>query len=90
MSDPTLAASEATSDSKAFETLKQIAGRGGLLIVPASLRPQWEREWPVVSRSSLRIVDGNADARKLRTLMTFNDRRFRAFSVGSAFAGAVA
>jgi SNF2 family DNA or RNA helicase len=36
----------------------------GLLIVPASLKPQWEREWLAVSRSPLRIVDGNADARR--------------------------
>ena len=36
----------------------------GLLIVPASLKPQWEREWLAVSRSPLRIVDGNADTRR--------------------------
>jgi superfamily II DNA or RNA helicase len=36
----------------------------GLLIVPASLKPQWEREWQSVSRSPLRLVDGNADERR--------------------------
>ncbi len=36
----------------------------GLLIVPASLKPQWEREWQAVSRSPLRVMDGNAEARR--------------------------
>jgi SNF2 family DNA or RNA helicase len=36
----------------------------GLLIVPASLKPQWEREWQSVSRSPLRLVDGNAEERR--------------------------
>jgi superfamily II DNA or RNA helicase len=36
----------------------------GLLIVPASLKPQWEREWQAVSRSPLRLVDGNAEERR--------------------------
>lgn len=36
----------------------------GLLIVPASLKAQWEREWKAVSRSPLRVVDGNAEERR--------------------------
>jgi superfamily II DNA or RNA helicase len=36
----------------------------GLLIVPASLKPQWEREWQAVSHSPLRVVDGNAEERR--------------------------
>jgi SNF2 family DNA or RNA helicase len=36
----------------------------GLLIVPASLKPQWEREWQAVSRSRLRVVEGNAEERR--------------------------
>jgi superfamily II DNA or RNA helicase len=36
----------------------------GLLIVPASLKPQWEREWQAVSRSPLRVMDGNAEERR--------------------------
>jgi len=36
----------------------------GLLIVPASLKPQWEREWQAVSRSGLRVVEGNAEERR--------------------------
>jgi SNF2 family DNA or RNA helicase len=36
----------------------------GLLVVPASLKPQWEREWQAVSDVPLRIVDGGADDRR--------------------------
>ena len=38
--------------------------RRGLLVVPASLKPQWEREWRAVSEAPLHIVDGGADARQ--------------------------
>ena len=36
----------------------------GLFVVPASLKPQWEREWQAVSDVSLRIVDGGAESRR--------------------------
>ncbi len=36
----------------------------GLLIVPASLKAQWEREWQAVSRSPLRVLEGGADDRR--------------------------
>jgi len=36
----------------------------GLLIVPASLKAQWEREWQAVSRSPLRVLEGNAEERR--------------------------
>jgi superfamily II DNA or RNA helicase len=38
--------------------------RRGLLVVPASLKPQWEREWQAVSDAPLRIVEGGADERR--------------------------
>jgi superfamily II DNA or RNA helicase len=38
--------------------------RRGLLIVPASLKAQWEREWRAVSRAPLRVLDGNAEERR--------------------------
>jgi len=40
-----------------------VVGRG-LLVVPASLKPQWEREWQAVSAAPLRIVEGGADDRR--------------------------
>jgi superfamily II DNA or RNA helicase len=36
----------------------------GLLVVPASLKPQWEREWQAVSDAPLQIVEGGADDRR--------------------------
>jgi superfamily II DNA or RNA helicase len=48
--------------------------RRGLLIVPASLKAQWEREWQAVSRSPLRVLDGNAQER--RALYSSIDRGF--------------
>lgn len=36
----------------------------GLLIVPASLKAQWEREWQAVTRSPLRVLEGGADERR--------------------------
>ena len=36
----------------------------GLLVVPASLKAQWEREWRAVSHAPLQVVDGNADERR--------------------------
>jgi superfamily II DNA or RNA helicase len=36
----------------------------GLLVVPASLKPQWEREWQAVSDVPLKIVEGGAEARR--------------------------
>lgn len=36
----------------------------GLLIVPASLKAQWEREWQAVSRSPLRVLEGKAEDRR--------------------------
>jgi superfamily II DNA or RNA helicase len=38
--------------------------RRGLFVVPASLKPQWEREWRAVSEAPLQIVDGGADTRQ--------------------------
>ena len=38
--------------------------RRGLLIVPAALKPQWEREWRAISTAPLRIVDGGIDERR--------------------------
>ena len=36
----------------------------GLFVVPASLKPQWEREWHAVSDAPLKIVDGGAEERR--------------------------
>jgi superfamily II DNA or RNA helicase len=36
----------------------------GLFVVPASLKPQWEREWRAVSDAPLKIVDGGAEERR--------------------------
>jgi superfamily II DNA or RNA helicase len=36
----------------------------GLIIAPASLKPQWAREWAVFSDLPIEIVDGPPDARK--------------------------
>jgi superfamily II DNA or RNA helicase len=42
----------------------------GLLVVPASLKPQWEREWQAVSDVPLRVVDGgSADRRSIYQAM---------------------
>jgi len=38
--------------------------RRGLLVVPAALKPQWEREWCAISPVPLRIVDGGAGERR--------------------------
>ena len=38
--------------------------RRGLIVVPASLKPQWEREWRAVSEAPLHIVDGGVDVRQ--------------------------
>jgi len=38
--------------------------RRGLFIVPASLKPQWEREWHAVSNVALKIVEGGAEDRR--------------------------
>lgn len=46
----------------------------GLLVVPASLKAQWEREWLAVSHSPLRVVDGGAGDR--RALYTGTRRGF--------------
>ncbi|HEY3352327.1 MAG TPA: DEAD/DEAH box helicase [Polyangia bacterium] len=36
----------------------------GLLIVPASLKPQWEREWTLFTRAPVAVVDGSPDERR--------------------------
>jgi hypothetical protein len=36
----------------------------GLLVVPASLKPQWEREWRAISATPVRVVEGSADERR--------------------------
>ncbi len=38
--------------------------RRGLLVVPAALKPQWEREWRAISRAPLRVVEGGAGERR--------------------------
>ena len=38
--------------------------RRGLLITPASLKPQWAREWATFSDLPIEIVDGTPDARQ--------------------------
>ena len=38
--------------------------RRGLLVVPAALKPQWEREWRAISPAPLRVVDGGIDERR--------------------------
>jgi hypothetical protein len=38
--------------------------RRGLVVVPASLKPQWDREWRAVSDAPLHTVDGGADDRR--------------------------
>jgi superfamily II DNA or RNA helicase len=38
--------------------------RRALLIVPAALKPQWEREWRAISPAPLRVVDGGAPERR--------------------------
>jgi superfamily II DNA or RNA helicase len=38
--------------------------RRGLLVVPASLKPQWEREWQAISARPVRVVEGDANERR--------------------------
>ena len=38
--------------------------RRGLLVVPAALKPQWEREWRAISPAPLRLVEGDAAERR--------------------------
>lgn len=38
--------------------------RRGLIITPASLKPQWAREWAVFSELPIEIVDGSPDMRQ--------------------------
>lgn len=38
--------------------------RKGLFVVPASLKPQWEREWQATSHAPLRVVEGNLEQRR--------------------------
>jgi superfamily II DNA or RNA helicase len=38
--------------------------RRGLFVVPASLKPQWEREWHATSEAPLRVVDGTVEQRR--------------------------
>jgi len=38
--------------------------RRGLLVVPAALKPQWEREWRALSAAPLRVVEGGAAERR--------------------------
>ena len=38
--------------------------RRGLLIVPASLKPQWEREWQLFTDAPVAVVEGQAAQRK--------------------------
>ncbi len=37
--------------------------RRGLLVVPASLKPQWQREWHIFSDAPITIVEGNSAER---------------------------
>jgi SNF2 family DNA or RNA helicase len=37
--------------------------RRGILIVPASLKPQWKREWDATTSVSLMRVDGSPEER---------------------------
>jgi superfamily II DNA or RNA helicase len=38
--------------------------RRGLIIAPASLKPQWAREWQVFSELPIQVVDGSPDERE--------------------------
>ena len=38
--------------------------RRGLIIAPASLKPQWAREWAVFSDLPIEVVDGSPDERQ--------------------------
>jgi superfamily II DNA or RNA helicase len=38
--------------------------RRGLIIAPASLKPQWAREWTIFSDLPIHVVDGNPDERQ--------------------------
>ena len=40
-----------------------LVGRG-LLVVPAALKPQWDREWSAISPAPLRLIDGDASERR--------------------------
>ena len=55
-----------TTQAAVAATVLHDAGvvRRGLLVVPAALKPQWEREWRAISSASLRVVDGGADERR--------------------------
>ena len=39
-------------------------GRRGLIIAPASLKPQWSREWQVFSDLPIQVVDGSPEERE--------------------------
>jgi SNF2-related domain/Helicase conserved C-terminal domain len=43
--------------------LSQGLVRRGLVVVPASLKPQWLREWRLASEAPVTVVDGNPDQR---------------------------
>lgn len=38
--------------------------RRGLLVVPAALKPQWDREWRAISPAPLHVVEGGAGERR--------------------------
>jgi SNF2 family DNA or RNA helicase len=38
--------------------------RRGLIVVPAALKPQWEREWRAISAAPVRVVDGAVGGRR--------------------------
>jgi hypothetical protein len=37
----------------------------GLIVVPASLKPQWQREWQIFTDAPVEIVDGSPDQRRV-------------------------
>jgi hypothetical protein len=38
--------------------------RRGLIVVPAALKPQWEREWQAISAAPVSVVDGGSGVRR--------------------------
>ena len=63
-----------TTQAAAFGHLLWISGevRRGLIVCPASLRPQWEREWTAVSAAPVRRVDGALSERRRAYAETTN------------------
>ena len=90
MSDPTLAASEATSDSESFETLTQIAGRRTLpipveMLAHHTLALPGPWDWPVRRAAFDALLRRLASARSQELAVIESPRRgpFGRYILGS-------